>query len=642
MCGIFGIVSPTSDTPLLSEDLSTTAIDHAFGQTKHRGPDASNLTWLSSNATVRTASPLNTAANTSEQPFGVLGHHRLSIIDLSEHASQPMVDTQQRYVLTFNGEIYNYKALKKECEAHPTPWVFQSDSDSDVLLALYHYYRDDIPTFLNKLNGMFAFAIFDRERNKLVCARDRLGIKPFYYSTLNDNTFAFASEVKSLVTLPTCKRQINKIALLEHFTFQNTFGEKTLLEDIHLLSAGHYIEHDLNTGLQKKDQYWQATPSIDSKKDTGTFAQELSETISDAVQSQLMSDVPVGSFLSGGMDTGAITALGAKGWHEDKTHSDPFHTFTVGFELEDITNDLESHFDEREDARAMAEIFKTTHHETLITKNQMPELLSKTVWHLDDFRAGISYQNLVASQLASDSVTVTLSGVGGDELFGGYPWRYATILNETGKQFDAYFSWWNRLLTDDEKKKLFTPEISNMFNHWSSRDSFDEILSNLPETESPLETALLFELNTFLHGLLVVEDRLSMAHHLESRVPLLDNTVIDLALTMPASIKYNREGETQASSGKWILKEALKSFLPNEVINRRKQGFTPPDATWFRQHHKGFIEGMLLSKKTLDRGWFNPSELRRILDEHESGKKNHRFLIWSLLCFEQWQHHFLD
>lgn len=636
MCGILGWIrcgksvdahGPTAQMP--------ERVAHALRLIQHRGPDACRLTFFAEQANPQTIN-LNEPLPEFSTLEAALGHARLSIIDLSQSAAQPMA--RGKHWLTFNGEIYNYRELRSRLQAQGED--FHSQSDTEVLLSLFLRQDDlSVEKGLQQLNGMFAFALWDSENERLLLARDRYGVKPLYYSFLpNDGGFAFASEVKSLLALGADKT-LNLHALSEHFTFQNTFADRTLLKTIHCLEPGHWAELDARTGVLKIGRYWQpefgrATNST-GKQDV---AEQLLSLFERAVSSQLVGDVPIGSFLSGGMDTGAITAVASR-------TLPGLHTFTAGFEVSQVSAE-EQLFDERFVSRELAERFGTQHHELTIGPDALLQTLMPVVWHLDDFRAGISYQAFLVSKMVRDSVTVVLSGVGGDELFAGYPWRYQPVLGfEHAKSpafADQYYQSWVRLLSEEEKRRLFTSEVLQALGDYSSRDSFNAVWQNC-QAEHPLDQALCFDMQTFLHGLLIVEDRLSMAHSVESRVPFLDNELVDFCLNLPWDAKLRpADDPTQPATAKWILKQALQQLLPEDVLQRRKQGFTPPDASWYRNMNRQFIEQLLLSPVAMARGLFRPEGVREILDAHFNGQRNHRFLTWSLMCLECWHRLLLD
>jgi asparagine synthase (glutamine-hydrolysing) len=641
MCGIVGWVLGKAIDRAVVDSFPDSAIHvkrvaDALRLIRHRGPDACRLAFFPAGQDVEL---INLNDPLPEVPLlqAALGHARLSIIDLSQTASQPM--SRNASWLTFNGEIYNYRELRASLQAQGER--FQSQSDTEVLLALLTQKREEnIGTILRQLNGMFAFGLWSSETQRLILARDRYGIKPLYYTVLpNGGGFAFASEIKSLLAMG-ADITLNLHALSEHLTFQNTFGDRTMLKHVHCLPPGHWAEFDARTGALKIERYWQ--PVFGNTSSSAVSENEAAELVHNlferAVGSQLVGDVPIGSFLSGGMDTGAITAVASRALPG-------LHTFTAGFEVSQVSSE-ERLFDERAVSYELADRFGTQHHELTIGPDALAQTLMPVVWHLDDFRAGISYQAYLVSRMVRESVTVVLSGVGGDELFAGYPWRYEPVLaygHASESSFgDHYYQTWARLLTEEEKRRLFTPEVLQVLGDYSSRDSFNAVWSNC-QAEHPLDKALCFDMQTFLHGLLIVEDRLSMAHSVESRVPFLDNDLVDLCLNMPWEAKLRPEpGTHQTFTAKWALKQALRSILPDEVLQRRKQGFTPPDASWYRHVNRHWIEQLLLSPLALSRGLFRPEGLREILEAHFNGQRNHRFLIWSLMCLESWHRQFID
>ncbi len=619
MCGIFGLIA-TKEKQSEGLAISPARIARALRLMTHRGPDCSRLSFFSPQGAI-TVSASNSDLSYIPTPYAALGHNRLSIIDLSENANQPMPHGE--LWLSYNGEIYNYKDLRAVVEEQD--YTFQSQSDTEVLLALYAVFGVEM---VHRLNGMFAFGLWDNAHKQLFLARDRYGIKPLYYTFLADGTFAFASEIKALAALPGFDKTLDYTALSEHLTFQNTFGGKTLFKNIRMLEPGHWARLNAETGEFIVQRYWEPVFNPQNNLTESDIIEQLRYTFEQAVNRQLVGDVPIGSFLSGGMDTAAITAIA--------TGTIPqLHTFTAGFNVQDIEGE-ERLFDESVVSRELAAQLHTRHHEMLIESNAMTACLPHVVWHLDDFRAGISYQNYLVSRMVQESVTVVLSGVGGDELFAGYPWRYEPLLElEANEVNEHYYQSWVRLLSESEKRSLWAEPLQVALNGFSTRDSFDAVFANC-KAEHPLDKALCFDMQTFLHGLLVVEDRLSMAHSVESRVPFLDNTLVDFCLTLPWHTKL-RDG-----TAKWILKEALRGLLPDAVLQRRKQGFTPPDASWYRTLMRPYIEELVLSPQALDRGLFQPSALRQILDAHFNGERNHRFLIWSLMCLEWWQRFFVD
>ncbi|MBJ6609718.1 MAG: asparagine synthase (glutamine-hydrolyzing) [Candidatus Thiothrix moscowensis] len=622
MCGITGLIH--LDGSLVSPVVLRKMTDAII----HRGPDGEGQ-WVEGNVG--------------------LGHRRLAIIDLSPAGQQPMISSDHRYVLSYNGEVYNYRELRTELEN--AGFWFRSQTDSEVVLyALAHW---GINAF-ERFNGMFALALWDRKECTLLLARDRYGVKPLYVSQ-QGNTFAFGSEQKAILANPHFQRRLDKPALLEYFTFQNIFTDRTLLEDIQLLPAGHYAVLDLKkdkTDLQRT-QYWDYRFREPEKTASVVeYREELDHLFRQAVNRQLVSDVELGAYLSGGMDSGSITALAAQQFPYLKS-------FTCGFDLSSASG-IELAFDERVKAEAMSARFKTEHYEMVLKAGDMERCLPKLAWHLEEPRVGQSYPNYYAAQLASKFVKVVLSGSGGDELFGGYPWRYYRAANSQNfeQYIDEYYNYWQRLVNNTQIKQMFAPVWSEVGHVWT-RDIFRDVFAthdnSLDRPEDYINHSLYFEAKTFLHGLFVVEDKLSMAHSLENRVPFMDNDIVDFAMKCPVSLKLNNLAEVlkinenepgnkqgkyfqKTNDGKQLLRNVMARYIPENIIRAEKQGFSSPDASWFKGESIEFVRRKLLSSnarvyEVLDRHAITP-----LIEQHLNGEQNRRLLIWSLLNVEAWMH----
>jgi asparagine synthase (glutamine-hydrolysing) len=620
MCGITGLIN-LDNSPVFSH-----VVKGMTDALIHRGPDDEGQ-WVEKNVGI--------------------GHRRLSVIDLSQAGRQPMISANDRFVLSYNGEVYNFQELRRELEGKGHE--FRSQTDSEVVLnALVEWDTQALIRF----NGMFALAFWDRKESTLLLARDRYGIKPLYVS-LQGNTFSFGSEQKAILKSPGFNQKLDKSALLEYFTFQNIFSDCTLLEDIQLLPPGNYATIDLkfNKPLLKYTQYWdydfrEPTEPVSNKE----YQEELDRLFQQAVNRQLVADVELGSYLSGGMDSGSITAIAAKSFPYLKT-------FTCGFDLSSASG-IELTFDEREKAEAMSYHFKTEHYEMVLKAGDMERILSKLVWHLEEPRVGQSYPNYYAAQLAGKFVKVVLSGAGGDELFGGYPWRYyRAVANDSFEQYtEKYYNYWQRMMNDKQLKSIFTP-IWDEVAHISTRDIFKNVFKNhkvdMETPEDYINHSLYFEAKTFLHGLLVVEDKLSMAHGLETRLPFLDNDLVDFAMRCPVNLKLNnlakevRINENEPGNkpyqffqktrdGKQILRDAMKHHIPEVVTRAEKQGFSAPDASWFKGDSIEFVKRTLLEGNSNIYDFLDKSTVEMLVQEHLNGTENRRLLIWSLLNVEQW------
>ena len=579
-----------------------------------------------------------------------MGHRRLSILDTSNAGHQPMSDLSKNIWIAYNGEIYNFKELRRELEK--LGHRFKSNTDTEVVI--YSYIEWGIEC-VNKFNGMFAFSLYDNFRKKFYLARDRYGVKPVYYHISDANTFIYASEIKSILEYKDYNSEIDKEALLEYFTFQNIFTNKTLHKDIQILEAGHYFEIDLLTKKIEKTQYWDyAFEEPTEKASNEEYREELDRLFKQAVNRQLVTDVELGCYLSGGMDSGSITAIAAQSYPYLKT-------FTCGFDLNSASG-LELAFDERAKAEYMSYCFKTEHYEMVLKAGDMERCMSKLAYHIEEPRVGQSYPNYYAAQLASKFVKVVLSGAGGDELFGGYPWRYyrAVVNSDFENYVDKYYLFWQRLIPNKTIQKVFSPIWGDVKDVWT-HDIFHEVFkyhaNNLCTPEDYINHSLYFEAKTFLHGLLVVEDKLSMAHGLESRVPFLDNDLVEFAMKCPVSLKLNNlhtvvslnenepGGKTKkyyakTKDGKQILRDVMKGFIPDDITKAEKQGFSAPDASWFKGESIELVKNKLFNDaKIYD--FMDKDEVQKLVNEHLSENKNRRLLIWSLLNAEEWCNQYL-
>jgi asparagine synthase (glutamine-hydrolysing) len=618
MCGITGYLNlnQASASPVILQKM-TDAI-------KHRGPDGEGH-WIEENVAI--------------------GHRRLSIIDLSPAGHQPMISSDHRYILSYNGEIYNYRELRTELEA--AGYWFRSKTDSEVVLHAYSEWGIDA---LLKFNGMFALAIWDRRDKTLFLARDRYGVKPLYWAK-QGNTLAFGSEQKAILAQPGFERKLNKPALLEYFTFQNIFTNQTLLEDVHLFPAGHYALIHSEKGDVKPVQYWDYRfREPDVAADKQEYIEELDRLFRQAVNRQLVSDVELGSYLSGGMDSGSITAVAAQQFPYLKS-------FTCGFDLSSASG-IELAFDERTKAEAMSAKFKTEHYEMVLKAGDMERCLPKLAYHLEEPRVGQSYPNFYAAKLASKFVKVVLSGSGGDELFGGYPWRYYRAANSQNfeQYIDQYYLYWQRLVDNRHLKQMFSPVWGDVSHVWT-RDIFRDVFAthdnDLNRPEDYINHSLYFEAKTFLHGLFVVEDKLSMAHSLESRVPFMDKDLVNFAMQCPVGLKLNNLTEVlrlnendpldkqeqyfqKTNDGKQILRDMMSRHIPNDITRAEKQGFSSPDASWFKGESIDFVSRSLLDGHARIYDVLDKHTVAPLIQQHLNGESNRRLLIWSLLNVEAW------
>lgn len=619
MCGIAGIIN------IDGQPVSSTVLNKMVDSIKHRGPDGNGFY--------------------TNKNIG-FGHCRLSIIDLSSSGSQPMVSNNNRFVLTYNGEIYNFKELRLELEnlGHK----FHSKTDSEVVLNAWVEWGEKS---ILKFNGMFAFAIWDKKKQNIFLVRDRYGIKPLYYAKWGD-IILFASEQKAILKHPKAVKKIDKTALFEYFTFQNIFTDKTLIENIKLLKPASIakIEYKKSNKISIF-QYWDYHFKESHKsKNKFEYLEELDRLLKQSVNRQLISDVELGSYLSGGMDSGTLTALASKELPYIKT-------FTCGFDLSSASG-LELAFDEREKAEAMSAFYKTEHYEMVLKSGDMERILPKFSWHLEEPRVGQSYPNYYAAGLASKFVKVVLSGAGGDELFGGYPWRYYRAVKsiDFDHYIDQYYSFWQRTLSTAEIKQVFNPiwdEIGAINTQNIFKDVFSTHQNELRSPEDYINHSLYFEAKTFLHGLFVVEDKLSMAHSMETRVPFMDNDLVDFAMKCPVDLKLKNLTEIiqmnenelggkkkkyfkKTNDGKQILREVMAQYVPKSISEGIKQGFSSPDASWFKGESIDYVRNKIINKKSPIYNYLDFDSVSKLVNVHLNGHENRRLLIWSLLNINQY------
>lgn len=670
MCGITGVVSFGSNPinvnhlKLMSDVIAHRGPDDAgylVGQTGRYHKKGQSYQHQFTDMQFQHRNPMLPAIDTrygkevlSAHHYDIyLGHRRLAVIDPSSQGHQPISNLGQSLFLTYNGEIYNYKALRAELSQQG--YDFVSNTDSEVILAAYSEWGEEC---VHYFNGMFSFVIWDKPNNRLFIARDRYGIKPFYYTVTRSNQFIFASEVKAILAYSDYEMAVDESTLFEYFTFQNIFTDQTLYRDIKLLSPGHSLTLPLNADshhIQPKP-YWDFHFEASSESVSGDeYVQELKHLFQQAVERQLVSDVEVGAYLSGGMDSGSITAVASD-------YADDFKTFTVGFDLHNVS-DLEFGLDERRQSEYLSYLYKTEHYEMVLKSGDMERCLPLFSWHLEEPRVGQSYPNYYAAKLASKFVKVVLSGCGGDELFGGYPWRYFRAVNQTSfnDYIKKYYHYWQRMIPSPLMQSLFSP-IADKISTVNTLDIFRQVFRSHKESistpEEYINQSLYFEAKTFLHGLLVVEDKLSMAHSLETRVPFLDNDLVDFAQKLPVHLKIsnlgdairideNRVGSKQAlyfqkvNDGKQILRKACASILPSEYTNAPKQGFSSPDKSWFQTDSLSFLKKSILHSDSPIYEFLNREVCQSLIMEHVEGKANRRLLLWSLLNFHYWYKNYM-
>lgn len=625
MCGIVGIINKGNVSPnieLLKKMAETLA---------HRGPDAEG--------------------HFIEKGVGFY-HKRLSVIDLKT-GQQPM--STQNYTITFNGEIYNYIELREELIAKG--YRFKTLSDTEVILRMYEEHGVN---FVHKLNGMFAFLIYDKIRNKIIAARDHFGIKPLYFYKDNES-FLFASEIKALLVHPKVKAEANYDNLYEYLTFQFIIGQNTLFQNIYKLNPGHYLCIDLNSFQAREVKYWEPNFSIDKFHTSEYFQFELQKLLRDTIKIQMRSDVPVGTYLSGGFDSSLVTMLSAS------MVDHPISTFSGAFKEG-------PEFDETEYSREVVKMAKAKAFEIFPTSKDFVEHLPKLIYHLDEPVAGPGvFPQYMVSKLAAENVTVVLGGQGGDEIFGGYARYMVTYLeqaikgsimqttdegehivslksilpnlpslkeyipmlksfmgkNSFGPMDRRYFDIIDRTHGNGH---YFTPGFAANYDSEKVFNKFSPFFNN-PNTQSFYNKMTHFDLFGSLPALLQVEDRVSMAASIESRVPLLDKRIVDLVASMPPAMKFNG-GEL-----KYFLKKSVGHLLPEKILNRKdKMGFPVPLHLWAKNGAQEFISNILLSQKSRERGIFDCDKVAHIIkSEQPFGRQ-----LWGMLSLELWFNTFID
>lgn len=617
MCGIAGLFDTRG-----KRDFERALMQRMNDVQHHRGPDEGGYHF---------------------EPGVALAHRRLSIIDLAT-GQQPLFNEDGSVAVVFNGEIYNFQELRGELKA--LGYQFVSRTDSEVLLYAFAAWGIDC---VHRLNGMFAFAVWDCVTRTLTLARDRYGIKPLYYAVQGECLY-FGSEVKALLAHSGFSTGVDPEALVEYFTFQNFLSARTLYQGVSILPAASYLQVAPGLQVPEPSAYW----DFDFKEpqapgDPREYAEELDGLFSQAVNRMLIADVDLGAYLSGGLDSGSITALAARQL--------PFiRTFTVGFDLTSASG-LELALDERPAAERLSYLFRTEHYEMVLKAGDMERCHRDLVRHIEEPRVGQSYPNWYAAKLASRFVKVVLAGTGGDELFGGYPWRYLSALG--GGDFegfvDRYFGFWNRLIPQGQLAAVFGPiwkDVGHLDTRATMRGVFPYQGGGALRPEDYVNQALYFEAKTFLHGLLVIDDKLSMAHGLETRLPFLDNDLVDFAQRVPVALKLRgltsdvlinendpikpQKQIQKTNNGKLLLRQAMARLVPPDTLGRVKQGFMAPDASWFKGESIEFVKAKILSPRALIYQYMDRRTVTALVEDHLSGRTNRRLFIWSLLVFEEW------
>jgi asparagine synthase (glutamine-hydrolysing) len=583
-----------------------------------------------------------------------LGFRRLSILDL-ETGNQPIPNEDESIWVVYNGELYNYLELRERLEKKGHK--FSTSSDTEVLV---HAYEEWGLNFLHHLRGIFAFAIWDGVKRRLMLARDRLGVKPLYYF-FDGKKLAFASEMKALVLCPGVPRRVNRKALLDYLTFTSVFGEKTFFDGIQKILPGHFLLYE--EGGVKTRQYWDFKFDEMGPGDEDYYAGRYRSLLNESVKMQLMSDVPVGFHLSGGIDSSSVVLAASE-------HVEGFKTFSGRFP--------EGGFDESQYARQVADLVGAEGHEISLQAEDLPRMISEILWYVDSPRGGpgVIPQYHVA-KLASQHVKVVLTGHGGDELFAGYPvYLFPHITDSlfgraTGKDvsrgdeiYRAVKDFVPRtkieglrrtvglpaysivqkelrryarasLFSESQMPKLLRSDILHGSNGHRPRQFLDTYLGRT-NAKSALNKLIYLDVKTYLPTLLTNEDKTSMAFSLEARVPVLDDVMVEFSGRVPAC--YKIRGLTLKN----IPRKAAMGALPEDVIDHKKMGFPVPIALWFKKELRGYLYDVLLSPEAKRRGFFDPEYVKRIIDSHVRGSRNYCDQLWCLLNFELWNRLYID
>ena len=574
-----------------------------------------------------------------------LEHRRLSIIDLVT-GNQPLKNETNDIILVANGEIYNFQKLRQELEKRGHS--FRTKSDNEVIV---HLYEEKGVECLKELRGMFAFGLWDEKKEQLLLARDRLGKKPLVYAE-TPSSFNFASEIQALLLAPDIKKEIDRQAIDDYLTLQYIPSPRSIFSDIKKLPAGHYLTYQ--KGRISLKNYWEIDFNHKIEVSEPEAERLVLDTLQEAVRLRMVSDVPLGAFLSGGIDSSAVVSL------MSRVSEKPVRTFSIGFSEKD--------YDELEYAKKVARLFGTEHSEFMV-RPDIIAILPEIVKHYNEpFGDNSAIPTYYLCAETKKTVTVALSGDGGDENFAGYPrYQQALILekfrpflsklpkslaeiiprNGSGRQHKIAwalneaqglseaerYSRWMTVFPLPEKEALYQPSFKNLL----STDPYQKLKDLWPRANNHLDKMLFSDFNLYLPDCLQVKmDIASMSHGLEVRSPFLDQKVVELTASFPAEYKL-RSGQS-----KYLLKKIFKDILPAKVLKRKKMGFGVPLAVWFRNELKDYLASVILSEKALKRGYFNPGYLKKLFNEHARGRANHANRLYLLLILEIWHQIFID
>lgn len=623
MCGIAGIFHLATPKPV-----DPARIERMCAAMPHRGPDGQGM-WTA--------------------PGVGLGHVRLSIIDLAG-SPQPMASSDGRAMLVFNGEIYNYRELREELRAGGAE--FHTDGDSEVILAAWQRWGPDC---LPRLHGMFAFAIYDLGQRSLFLARDRLGVKPLFYAPLSDGSLAFASELKALLAHPLLRRDIDPLAIEDYLAWGYVPDHRSILAGVHKLPAGHSLLLRHDAPLPAPRQWWDVSFAERRSGRAADLEAELLHLLRQAVTSRMVSDVPLGAFLSGGVDSSSVVALMAE------ASANPVKTCSIGFDVKAL--------DETSYADQVAKRFATDHRARQVSPDDFDHVDTLAAMFDEPFADASALPTWRVCQLARETVTVALSGDGADEAFAGYrrhkfqhgedrlrallpqalrgpvfgglgaiypkadwapqPLRAKATLLSLAASSETGYARAVGITPPELREQLYSPDFLRLRGDYRAEQPWEETMRAAP-ARSGLDRAQYADLKFWLPGdILTKVDRTSMAVSLEAREPLLDHRLIEFAASLPENLRLKR------SEGKWLLKKTMRRYLPDDILFRQKQGFVTPIAQWLRGPLAGTAREIATSAALARTGWFDKGKLSALAEAHIAGKADHGRLLWQLLMLDR-------
>jgi asparagine synthase (glutamine-hydrolysing) len=623
MCGVAGIFHAESPKPV-----DPARVERMCDAMVHRGPDGAGV-WTD---------------------LGVgLGHRRLSIIDL-EGSPQPMHSPDGRAAIVFNGEIYNFRELRRELEREGAK--FRTSGDTEVILAAWQRWGLDC---LEKLHGMFVFALYDLEKRQLLLARDRFGVKPLFLTRLSDCGLAFASELKGLLAHPQMRRRVNPQALEAYMTWGYVPDSHSILAGVEKLQAGHFLLVEQGKPVPAQRRWWDISFADRAKGSEADLSAELVHLMRDAVQSRMVSDVPLGAFLSGGVDSSSVVAL------MSEVSAEPVQTCSIGFDVAAL--------DETSYAEQIAQKFGTVHEARTVASDDFGSIDTLAAMFDEPFADASALPTWRVCQLAREKVTVALSGDGADEAFAGYrrqvfhhneervrsllpqglreplfgtlgriwpkadwaprPLRAKTTLLALAESGNAGYARGLSVTTPEARAQLFSPELSRSLAGFRGEDELIRLMEQAP-AQSGLDRAQYADLTFWMPSdILTKVDRTSMAVSLEAREPLLDHRLVEFAARLPEKLRVN------GVTGKFLLKKCMERYLPQDILYRPKQGFVTPIADWLRGPLSGQARAIASSSVLARSGWFSQRTMADLAEAHISGRSDHSRVLWQLLMLEK-------